>query len=91
MDLVIIIPSEVRERQISYDIIYMWTLKKRIPMNLCTKEKQIHRYSKQLLVTKRERVGDGWVNQKQGINRYTLLYIKQRNNKFRSLYYTALM
>ena len=62
MHLETFVLSEVRERQISYDIIYMWTLKKRIPMNLCTKEKQIHRYSKQLLVTKRERVGDGWVN-----------------------------
>ena len=29
MDLEIIILSEVRERQISYDIAYMWNLKKK--------------------------------------------------------------
>ena len=34
MNLEIIILSEVRERQISYDITYMWNLKKMIQMNL---------------------------------------------------------
>ena len=32
-----------RERQISYDIAYMWNLKKMIQMNLFTKQKQTHR------------------------------------------------
>ena len=39
MDLEIIILSEVRERQISYDFTYMRNLKKIIQMNLCTKQK----------------------------------------------------
>ena len=45
MDLEIIMLSEVSqtERQISFDIAYMQNLKKRIQMNLFTKQKQIHR------------------------------------------------
>ena len=42
MDLQIVILSEVKSgtgRQISYDIIYMWNLKKRAQMNLFTKQK----------------------------------------------------
>ena len=43
MDLEIVILSEVKsdtERQISYDITYMWNLKKKIiQMNLFTKQK----------------------------------------------------
>ena len=38
MDLEIIILSEVRQRQISYDITYMWNLKKMIQMSLLTKQ-----------------------------------------------------
>ena len=30
MDLKIIIPSEARQRQISYNITYMWNLKKKL-------------------------------------------------------------
>ena len=37
MDLEIIILREVSERKISYDISYMWNLKKMIHMNLFTK------------------------------------------------------
>ena len=32
-----------RGRRISYDITYMWNLKKKIKMNLFTKQKQTHR------------------------------------------------
>ena len=42
MDLEIVILSEVKsdtERQISYDIAYLWNLKKRVQMNLFTKQK----------------------------------------------------
>ena len=39
MDLNIIILNEVRERQISYDITYMWNLKKMKQINLFTKQK----------------------------------------------------
>ena len=43
MNLQIIILSEViRQRQVSYDIVYMWNLKKKIQMNLFTKQKQTH-------------------------------------------------
>ena len=35
--------SCLREREILYDIAYMWNLKKMIQMNLFTKQKQIHR------------------------------------------------
>ena len=36
-----------RERQISYDITYMWNLKKMVQVNLFTKQKLSHRYRKQ--------------------------------------------
>ena len=36
-----------REREISYDIAYMWNLKKSIQMNLSTKQKQSYRCRKQ--------------------------------------------
>ena len=39
MDLEIIILSQTRERQVSYDITYMWNLKKMVQMNLFTKQK----------------------------------------------------
>ena len=44
MDLETIIQSKSdREIQVSYDIAYMWNLKKNDKMNLCTKQKQTHR------------------------------------------------
>ena len=43
MGLKIIKLSEVSQRQISYDITYMWNLKQMIQMNLTTKQKQTHR------------------------------------------------
>ena len=48
LDLRIIIPSEVSQTEkdkISYNIAYMWNLKKKkmIQMNLYTKQKQTHR------------------------------------------------
>ena len=43
MDLDIIILSEVSQRQISYDIAYMWNLKK-MQMKLYTKQKQTHKH-----------------------------------------------
>ena len=55
MDLEIIILSEVRETQISYDVTYMWNLKNMIPMNFFIKQKQTHRHRNKLMVTKGER------------------------------------
>ena len=52
-----------RERQISYDITYMWNLKKMIQMNLFTKQKQTYRLRKQTCLTKRK----GWVRDKLGV------------------------
>ena len=46
MDLEIVILREVRNRQTSYDIVYMWNLKKGLQMNLSTKHKQSYRYRK---------------------------------------------
>ena len=47
MDLEIRSKSD-RERQISYDITYMWNLmKKMIQMNLFTRQKETHRSQKQ--------------------------------------------
>ena len=48
MQLQIIILSEVRQRQILYDITYMQNLKKIIQMNLFPKQKQIHIHRKQV-------------------------------------------
>ena len=48
MDLeIIMLSEEVREEQISYDITYIWNLKKMTQMNLFTKQKQSHRRKKQ--------------------------------------------
>ena len=43
-----------RGRQKPYDITYVWSLKEMIQMNLCTKEKQTHRYRKQTCGYRRE-------------------------------------
>ena len=45
-----------RERQISYDITYMWNLKNMIQMNLFTKQKQTHRLRKQTYGCQRGKV-----------------------------------
>ena len=48
-------------------------------MNLFAKQKQTGRHRKQTYGYQREKRGG--INWKLGINRYTLLYIKQINNK----------
>ena len=47
-----------RERQILYDITYMWNLKK-IQMNLFTKQKHTHRHRKQTYGYQRGKAGGG--------------------------------
>ena len=62
MQLEIIILSEVSQtekRQISYDITYVWNLKKMIQMNLFTKQKQTHRLRKQSYSYQRGKVEAG--------------------------------
>ena len=63
-DLEIIILSEVRQRQVSYDITYMWNLIKIIQMNLFTKQKQTHRFRNQMYGYKRG--NNGWGRHKLG-------------------------
>ena len=60
MDLEIISLNEVKERQISYDITYRWTLKIMIQMNLFTKQNRVTDIENQLWLPK----GKG----RQGIN-----------------------
>ena len=70
MDLEVIILSEVRERQISYDIIYMWNLKYDTNELIYKTERDRHR---ELMVAKGER--KRW---RGGINyevTYTYIYI----------------
>ena len=51
MDLEIVTLSEVRQRQISYEITYMWNLfKKMVQINLFTKQIVTHEENK-LIVT----------------------------------------
>ena len=50
-----------RERQISYDITYMWNLIYD-KMNLFTKQKQTHRYREETCgCQKGEGLGEGWI------------------------------
>ena len=67
-----------RERQIPYDITYMWNLKYDY-MNLSTNQKQTHRESR-FVVAKGVGPGGGkdW---EFGISRCKLLYIEWINNK----------
>ena len=82
MDLEIIILSEVSQTEkdkLSYDIIYMLTLKND-QMKLFTKRKQTHTQQKTNSWFPKGK-GGGGINQEFGINRNTLLNIKQINNK----------
>ena len=47
MDLENIMLNKIRQRQILFDITYMWNLKI-IQINLYTKQKQTHRHGKQI-------------------------------------------
>ena len=64
MDLEIITLSEVSQRQMSYDITYIQTLKKKvIQMNFYQKQKQTHRHRKQSYGYQRGKMGEGGINQ----------------------------
>ena len=56
MDLEIIRLSEVREKQILYDVIYRLNLKIMIHMNLLIRQKQTHRHRKQIYGYQRGKV-----------------------------------
>ena len=74
MHLEIIIVSEVNQRQISYDIAYMQSLKKWYKWTYL-QNKQTHRLRNERLITTGKWWGEG-INWKVGIDMYTLLYLK---------------
>ena len=55
---------------------YMWNLKKKIQMNLFTKQKQTHRFRERTYGDPRERI-----TREFGIYMYTLLYLKWITHK----------
>ena len=59
MDLDIIILSEVRERQISYDITYMWNLMKWYKWTYLQNRDRLRDIESELMVTKGERQRGG--------------------------------
>ena len=82
MNLQNIILSELSQRQILYDITYMWNLKNNTNKSIY----KIDSLRKQTLGTKGEREERG-IKKEYAIKRYKL-YIKQINNKD-LLYYTG--
>ena len=65
-----------RERQISYDIAYMWNLKKMMQMNLFTKGKQAHRLREQTCGYQEGRVGWERIDCESWVDLYKLLHLK---------------
>ena len=49
-----------RERQISYDTIYMWNMEKIIQMNLFTKQKEVYKHAKQTYGYQRRKGSGGY-------------------------------
>ena len=68
-----------REWQISYDIAYMWNLKKWYKWTYLQNRSRVTDVENKLMVTKGE-MGGG-INWEIGIDIYTLLYIEQIPNK----------
>ena len=73
MDLEIIILSEVRQRQISYDITYMWNLTKMIQKTLLIETNSDFK-TNLMVVTAGETAGGGEGRNWEGKDKYTLLY-----------------
>ena len=74
MDLDIVVLSQVRERQISYDITYTWNLKKWYILTYLQNRNRLIDTENKFVVTK----GDmrGGINQGFEMNRYTLSQVK---------------
>ena len=62
------------ERQISYDIVYMWNLKKWYKWTYLQNRNRVTNVENKLTVTKGK--GGGGINWEIGIDKYTLLYVK---------------
>ena len=58
MDLEIFIISKSNKNQISYNITYMWNLRKKIQRNLFTKQKQTYRLQKQTYGYQKGKAGE---------------------------------
>ena len=82
IDLEIIWLSEVsqRERQISYDIAYMWNQKNWYKWTYLQNRNRLTDLENELMVTRGEGSGGG-VDWEFGIDMYTLLYLKEITNK----------
>ena len=75
MNLQNIILSEISQRQILYDITYMWNLKNNM-------NEFIYKTKRFTDIENKHGYRRGrWINQEHGINRYTSFYIKQTRNK----------
>ena len=81
LEMIILIQLD-RERQISYDIAYMWHLKKKDGNEFIYKvEIDSQTYRKNLVVTSGRRVTWGGIDCEFGIDINTLLYLKWITNK----------
>ena len=80
-----------REGQISYDVTYIWNLKKlkrKMQMNLYTKQKEIHREKTTVGLPKGKQ--GGGTNWKIGIGTYTLTMHKIENQQGPAVYHREL-
>ena len=82
MNLEIIILNKINQRQISYDIAYIWNLKKNknkktTKLNLFPNPKETHRHRKQIHGYQREKGGGKRINLEVGINIYTQICINR--------------
>ena len=74
MYLDIVVLSQVRERQISYDITYTWNLKKWYVLTYLQNRNRLIDTENKFVVTKGDMRGS--INQGFEMNRYTLLQVK---------------
>ena len=81
MELQMITLSQIRERQIPYGITNMWNQKENDTNELIYKTEIDSQTQKTNLWLPKRVVGGREINQEFGINIYTLLHIKEVNNK----------
>ena len=66
---------EVRERQMPYDITYMWNLKYGTDDPICKKETD-HGHAEQTCGWQREEGGGNWIDGEFGVGKCELLYLE---------------
>ena len=79
MNLEMIILSEIRQRQTSDDVIYMWNLKKWHKWTFLQNRNRVTNVENRLMVTRGGR--EKGINWEIGIDMYTPLHTKQITNK----------